>query len=406
MDSFSTPAPQRPQRLRCRFESTGSRLTISYRDIQPVGCFLLLWLIGWTVGCIFLAGMVIKEPGVMNLLFAIPFWAAWIFVFCMVANSFFRTERFELGPEGVQFVRRVIVTVVRRTIPLDEVQGFGSYLTATDSESNAPQWGLEVSTSGQSLRFGQRLPEDERVWLAYQLDEHLSRLKPHIERKAPRVDVASEADMEPESDDSGAGERLTQAPAPLAPPSDSRWRRSDDFHELEFVSRGRFGCTAVAVLLFINAFWNGIVSVFVSQLILPDGGVKGFEWWGLFLFLIPFEAIGLLMFVGLLVALVEPFRRTKWSFTYGGVERRTTWLGIGPRRTYPVDWLDRIELRGGRGRFGRRKSQQQGGEEQSSCRLVFIDRQNAESFSIEGLSEGEARWMADVILRQCDRWFR
>ncbi len=47
---------------------------------------------------------------------------------------------------------------------------------------------------------------------------------------------------------------------------------------------------AVAGLLFINAFWNGIVLVFVLALcgLMPmDDGPEGWEWWGMFVFLIP-----------------------------------------------------------------------------------------------------------------------
>ncbi|NLS90967.1 MAG: hypothetical protein GXX96_02115 [Planctomycetaceae bacterium] len=37
---------------------------------------------------------------------------------------------------------------------------------------------------------------------------------------------------------------------------------------------------------------------------------------------------------------------------------------------------------------------------------VFIDRRNVESLSIGDLTEGEARWMADVVLRHCHWWGR
>lgn len=39
-------------------------------------------------------------------------------------------------------------------------------------------------------------------------------------------------------------------------------------------------------------------------------------------------------------------------------------------------------------------------------RLVFIDRQDVQRFTVDGLTPGEARWMADVILREARRWFR
>jgi hypothetical protein len=422
MERSPRNAPERPSRLRSRFESSGSRLTIAYRRFDAIGCFLLLWLIGWTAGCVMLLGMVIQQPAVTNLMFAIPFWASWIFVFCLVMNSFFRIERFELGPEGVQFVCRVIVPIRRRAVPLEEIEGFGSYSKVTDSESNTHAWGIEVRTRGQGFRFGQGLPDAERVWLIDQLTEHLDRLAPNREHPPAETDPARDTniaanDLDDQADDldeadSETGERLVAAATPLGPPSDSRWTRLDDFHQITFAKRGRAGCGTIGTLLFINAFWNGIVGVFVTQLFGAqmfgaEDGPKGAEWWILFVFLIPFEVIGLVMFVGLVGALLEPFRRTRWSFAYGGAEKQTTWFGIGPSRSYPVDWLDRIELRiGSQGRFTFRSTDDSDNPAPLAHCLVFIDRENQERFTIDGLTQGEARWIADIILRECQRWFR
>jgi hypothetical protein len=399
--------------LRTRFETSGQRLTIQYRRFEASGCFLVLWLIGWTVGCVFLLGMVLTEPTLLHLGFAIPFWASWIFVFCWVMNSFFRREYFELGPEGIEFLCRVVIPIKRCTIPLGEVQGFDSYSKVTDSESNTRTWGLEVRTDGQGLRFGQGLPDDERAWLIDQLQTHLARLVPNRNRagvnSAASIEIETFEDHEDaaQQEKSGSVERLTLTETPLDPPSDSRWMRLDDFHQITFVTRGRLGCGALGMLLFINAFWNGIVSVFLMQLFGGEDGLRGAEWWALFVFLIPFEAIGVLMFAALLAALVEPLRRTRWSFAYGGAQWQMTWLGIGPHRSYPVDQLDRIELRtSSQLRFSFRSADDDNSPMTSGYRLVFIDQYDLEQFTMDGLTQGEARWMADVILRECQRWFR
>ncbi|HEY2251470.1 MAG TPA: hypothetical protein VGH74_10440 [Planctomycetaceae bacterium] len=77
--------PVRPQRVRIDLEQAGDRLHLSYRHRELAGgIFMLLWLTGWTVGCVFLAGMVINDPQLFHFMFAIPFWASWIFVFCQV----------------------------------------------------------------------------------------------------------------------------------------------------------------------------------------------------------------------------------------------------------------------------------------------------------------------------------
>jgi hypothetical protein len=413
MEPSTRDQPARPRRLHTHLESAGLRLTLEYRRFDPTGCFLFLWLIGWTVGCVVLLGRVIAEPTILHLSFAIPFWAAWLLVSCLVLNSFFRRERLELGPEGIQFDCRVIIPIRQRAIPLGEIQGFGSYSTVVDSESGTREWGLEVLTHGQGLRFGKGLSDDERAWLIDQLETQLSRLMPG--REPPRPELQGQDSSESfaaqpratQTDVAGSGERLTLAAAPLAPPSDSRWVRRDDFHQLTFVTRGRCGCGALGMLLFITVFWNGIVSVFLTQLFGGEGGLQGAAWWALFVFLIPFEVIGLIMFGALVVALVEPLRRTRWSFTYGGAESQTTWLGIGPFRSYPVDRLDRIELRAAsQGALAFRIADENSSPVTPNCCLVFIDCENRQQFTVDGLSQGEARWMADTVLRECQRWFR
>ncbi len=406
MNATTVAVPEQPRRLKSRLTVDGPRLTLSYRGFDVSGCFLFFWLIGWTVGCVWLTGAVIQKPGVVMVLFAIPFWAAWVFTFCVMLNNFFRIERFELGPEGGHFVRRVIILQRRRAIPLEEIRGFGSYKTVVDSESGTCQWGLEVQNPGRPLQFGQGLPEAERVWLVQQLNEHLWRLAPCGAHRTPDLE-RSDGPATAEGETSDVRERLAPAPVPLQPPSDSRWRRDYDSADLGLAMRGRLNGSAVGGLLFLNAFWNGGLSVFLVQLFSADNNPKAWGWWGEFVFLIPFEAIGLVMFLGLLATMGEPFHRRRWTFSRAGVRQHSTWFGIGPRRDYPVDRLDRIELRPHKKepsichRVGAQCGDQHGG-----YRLAFIDGRNVEAFSMEELTEGEARWMADVVLRECRWWLR
>lgn len=83
-------APAQPRRLTVRFEQTVDRLSLTYRSRHwGRGCALLVWLIGWTVGCVYLAGEVRANPNAANVMFAVPFWSSWIFVFFVVLKSFF-----------------------------------------------------------------------------------------------------------------------------------------------------------------------------------------------------------------------------------------------------------------------------------------------------------------------------
>ena len=274
-----------------------------------------------------------------------------------------------------------------------------------------------MRTAGVPIRMALGLSDAELDWLRFQLNDHLSGLGG---RKAagetppqePAAAVASPA--APQAGDA-ACTVLAPAAKRVAPPSDCCWTRVDGFDDFGFVKRGRLGCVTVLGLAFINVFWNGIVSVFVGVLWgLPpiNNPPVGVAWWGLFVFLIPFEAVGLIMVGALLAALLEPVHRTVWIFARQGIEHRTAWLGLGPRRTWEVMSLGRIDLRRETKAFRRGFS---GGAPSLTTasdgtgrnyRLSFVDRSNTELCSIKGLTEGEARWIGDIVLRERAAWFR
>ena len=78
--SFATPS-----KCSFRVEQSGDVLSLRRRTGSYSGAFFItIWLIGWTVGCIALAGLVAKQPTIQHLLFAIPFWASWFFAAAML----------------------------------------------------------------------------------------------------------------------------------------------------------------------------------------------------------------------------------------------------------------------------------------------------------------------------------
>ena len=103
---------------------------------------------------------------------------------------------------------------------------------------------------------------------------------------------------------------------------------------------------ALLGLLFVCLFWNGIVSIFIWGLysgeMEGDMGVMG--WWGMFVFLIPFEVIGLAMLAGFLVTLFDPFRRTSWSFGHNVIMHRIAYSGIGISWNYPAPTECSLEI--------------------------------------------------------------
>jgi hypothetical protein len=150
-------------------------------------------------------------------------------------------------------------------------------------------------------------------------------------------------------------------------------------------------------MLFIAMFWNGIVGVFVAVLagLAPmDTAPHGAAWWGLFVFLIPFEAVGLTLVVGLLAAVVEPFRVTRWGFGRDSVARTTTRAGLplAWNRRYRHDGLATASVRDEpprRGSFRAARGEPTGAHNG----LLVADEANVEVCTIPGLTLGEARWM-------------
>lgn len=399
MNDAIEPRPARPLRPRVEIDSSGESLGLCYRHREWAGGgFLVVWLIGWTVACVFLGDLVMREPKLGNFLFAMPFWASWLFVFAMVLKTFCQRETFSLDPAGATFSRHVLVELKRRETPLQEIKRFDIYERIVDDESRRTESGLEMKTLGLSLEFAAGLDQPELLWLQGVLQEQLADLRERFH-------------VEPPVDDTNANDSTNQSNDRFDsnPPSDCSWRREDDFDALAFKQAGRFSWSVIAILLFVNAFWNGIVSVFICLLCgVMDGAPQGAEWRGLLFFLIPFEAIGLVMFAGLILALLEPIRRTSWRIDRSDITCRLVWLGIGPTWEYPIEHLDRIRVENKEPKPDRRARQLAPPWKSTGAtfRLSLVDASNCEVCSIDNLTEGESHWMAAVIRAERPLWFR
>ena len=401
------PEPARPRKLKAQYEVVGDRLRVYRRRRQwAASAFLALWLTGWTVGCVVLAVIVIQQREAFMLMFAVPFWTSWVFVATMLVGQLLSFEEFELDRDGARHRTQALIPLSRRELPLWELRDVEVATWQHSDNSESPsEVGLVFRTWGRPLRAFAGLPEAELRWLADQLTKVLDVVRSAAPDSAmQRVLAALTLDKFPQV--------VALHDFEIVPPSDCQWTLAQDFNALEIVSRGRWSWSAVLGLLFINCFWNGIVGVFIAVASgFAPGAPQGWARVGLCVFLTPFVAIGLLMFCGLVTAIAEPLRRSTWRFTPLGIEAEVRWQTLGRRWFYPCEGLDRIELdeidsiqrRGLRKMLQPIKSL---ATDDCLYRLSFIGRDNVEVCEITSLTEGEARWIADQVLRNRPEWFR
>ena len=374
----------------------------------------MLWLIGWTVGCVGLAVVFIKDPQIGTLLFGIPFWASWLFVAGLLVWMIFGKETLLLRRDAALFRRTALINVSSRLVPRAEIQSFRE-CRSTHTENDHHVWGIEMVTLGKPLRFAYRLPDRERAWLVYQLNQFLASTKPDGDENcpppaAPTTNVAIAANLVQPDTTLAACETLTIEHTLAEPPTDCDWSFDDEVSAFTFSERGRLQIGLVMGLLFINAFWNGIVSVFLCVLfgLMPQNNApQGFEKIGLFVFLIPFEAIGLAMLAALVAALFEPVRRTTWRFEPDRIVRQTVWPVFRRTRAWNVAKLSRLELRRNRENDARRMRPSLNANNLAGevpFELAFVSDNNNDLCSITSLTEGEARWFASIILTQRPKW--
>jgi len=407
--------PDRPKQLSFRSNIEADLIEVSLRTgSNAIGGFMLVWLTGWTVGCVFLFTRVREDPQLATLLFAVPFWASWLFVVWLAATMLLGRETFALDHEGARYRRRLPpLSWARVRMPLEELIRFGTIEDETQSSDDNSTTVVNLQTIGSPIRFGSMLGDAERTWLAYTLNQRLSKLQRTLNRK-PTLPVDARVVVfgrrlpgELLGDDAPKGQVLrTTNDLPLEAPSDSHWRKRDDFDSVRFWSRGRFSLGAILGVGFLNLFVNGIIGVFAKQLYWPEPDERkfGLDWLYHFLFLIPFEIIGLILFVGWLLVIVEPVRKRHWRFSNSSIVWRMTWLGLGPWKTYHIDRIDRLEVR----RIKPTAATTPNGASPDSARvskgpvtyhLVCVDSYGQPAAEVKGLTFGEACWMADSLLR-------
>lgn len=392
------PVPP-PSGTKVRFAQAADSLVLQRRTGSiGAGAFMLLWLCGWTVGCVFLVNEVLTKRSPEMILFSVPFLAAWFFVAAMVVCNFAGFEELRIDRDGVHYRWGAGRALGHRSAPVETVRQVGRFAGLADSDSGYRPEGLRIETSGKPIRFAKGASNDELRWMADAIRRQVYALSPGA--MTPPTAVGPVAQATPARTAAPPVEILQPPSAPPAPPPDAKLQLRRELNQTEFYRRGAAipAGVGVAGLTFVLLFWNGIVSVFVWQL------VKDFQWF-LALFLVPFVAVGLGILGGWLAMVTSPFWRTSWVFRPGFVAKRFSIFGIGRTKEYELGPLARLELRRttGRRKLVRRTGEDEVGDRQYA--LALVKRDGADLIEIAPLTEGEGRWMAAELFRDFRGWF-
>lgn len=410
--------PTRPDKLTVDYyEQDGLLVLVKSGDDGPRGC-LLLWLIGATFACGLLLFKVFTDPSVFISVFTLIFCAGWLAFAAGLVWMIFGKEMLLLGKDEAVFLRKAVIRLSSRVVPSKEIHCFREYRTVFRRRHGREIYysGIEMLTDGKPLQFATELPERERAWLIHQLNQFLLTCKSENERPGLAQTMAIERGTSSNDESSLDGmtfptEILTFERTYSEPPTDCCWYLSERHDGLAFTHKGRLDIDNLIGVFLLNAVWNGLVSLGVMALlgITPNNNgpqPQGWDWWGLFLVLIPFEAFGLLIFVLFVLVLLQPLRSTSWQFASDRIIERKLWLWFGHARTWNINELVRVELRQRKSTLWQYcRDVVAELSRTSSFDLTLVSSSNVGLCCIENLTEGEARWMAHFIFGRYSSWF-
>ena len=391
-----------PPSRQVRIAGVDGDLELSYRQRAGCGaCFLLLWLTGWTAGCIMLVGQALSDPSFFHILAAIPFLASWFFAFGVFVWMLFGAERVRLSPQGLEYRVTALVTLSRRLVPRAELKNVraGMAVRQVGDSKRGEQPCLKFETLGQPIEFACGISAEEQRWLVEWLNEYLDALGPHD----PPEKLHAGHRYGITTNRPGT---LQSAATPVGPSSDTRIECRHYLDTIAFTWRGRRNLAAIAFLTFFNLFWNGIVGLFICK------QIDKLDWF-LFFFMMPHEIIGLCFLTLWLAALTAPAWRLTWTFGEREVTRRLSFsdangavFDLGWSKRFAIHSPVRIELR----RRERKKQSESFwmllSHPDGEYTLSFLDQADKEVLAIKNLTEGDARWIADVLLRAFPSWSR
>jgi hypothetical protein len=369
-----------------RFDSQRSGVRIIQADDRlTLTCSSLLKrnYCGWLVFCVCWMGMGVvavcsswqaATAGnlifVSIILFVLP---TGIVVGCLV--NLLGKERLEFGTDGMDYEWRVWRPLRHRHVPWPEWKRVRAGRSAPAQPSNRHL--LIFDTMGRPLRFAQGITEEDAASLVRIIEGYIEKHRP----SQPPTVIQHQL------------------------PSDSYARLIRQADGVGFCWRGHWEGSALAISTGVMVFLNFITTAMVV------GSVNSGAYGALIIFL-PFPLTGLLLLAAWLGLVLAPLCEETWLFRRHEVIWIYRCLGIPWRRRFVVpigadgqpilNRLEVFQLEAPQARWSRWPTR---AAKDAPFVFSMVDAVGDEFLGLQGLTEGEARCLADVLYESFPEWF-
>ncbi len=168
--SQTEPIPPAPVGFLMVADDSGA-VVIHHRRTGMKGMlvFLSLWLVGWTVACVFLAHAYasgkMNNDSPMPIWFVLAFWMSDLFVFGLLAYLLFARKSYRLDNDSLTVAVNLLGFRRIRTVPRQGLRRIVQVQDGGRGEDSFPSWGLRAETSDKPLVLVFRQPYEISHWL-------------------------------------------------------------------------------------------------------------------------------------------------------------------------------------------------------------------------------------------------
>ncbi|MFT5465544.1 MAG: hypothetical protein ACI8UO_000639 [Verrucomicrobiales bacterium] len=137
-----------------------------------MGCanaFLIVWLSGWTVGCVmllrgYLGGGQMSDGDPIPLWFLLIFLAAEVYVACLIVYLFISRKSFQIDRNSLVVATQVLGLRWGKRIRRDSIKKFVQIKDGGDGDDSFPSWGL-TAVGDRKAKLIYRQPFEKSHWL-------------------------------------------------------------------------------------------------------------------------------------------------------------------------------------------------------------------------------------------------